>query len=295
MATSYLIGAVDSEIFERKLQLIEKKVKQLSLAAEAQKQGMTTGNYINQYINDKSRELFTEADEKAFLKDKVVPQGVDPKKWVTDELLKKRRKRSADYILEKYILDLPILVNLEPPQYDFDSQQEWTPHMGDENSQIKILVFSGTKSHSEKKLLRELKVIGEKYHNIWVGYRPVLGDGNPFQQMNILFQFCVWIEHPDQFWDFLVASSGNRSLETEKHLYSVAKKMKLSTGQLKQCLLDQSYKKVMEYHRDYSNYLGVSVGPVVFVGGEILHGAVSVEQIEKIIHRKLSIPSAGTW
>lgn len=288
-------GFLESEIYRRKLLLIDKKIKNLALAKEAENLSLNIQDYVSQYIFEKAKQEATTEEVQKYLKERSVPEGKDPKAWAIEEVLKKNKEKSINYILERYILELPILVNLVPPQFPMDIKYDWVPHWGPENAQVQVMVFSDTWSDSGQKIIKEVQSLKKKYKNLFVGFRPLFSIKNPFQKLSVLTGACVWAENPESYWEYLISSLGDHKERTENVLYSVADKLKLKTMEIRQCVFQQRYNNVVEYHAQFNEYLGIQAGPVVYVSGELFSGAIKIEDLEKAIDRKLSLPTAGVW
>ena len=141
--------------------------------------------------------------------------------------------------------------------------------------------------------MKDILELKKSYKNLYVAYRPLVGKG--FQELASYIHMCVWNLHKDLFWDFLSQAVGDYKEKTEEKMYSIANQMNMDEVSLKTCVLDKRYNEVMEYHKKYAQYLQISSGPVVFVSGEVLYGSVKVEEIDRILKRKMNLPYAGSW
>lgn len=217
------------------------------------------------------------------------------RKSAENRLLELRRRRGEDYILEKYIMDLPVYVNLPAPHFTLESKDKFTPLYKKGKGQILFNFFGDTRSKSSVRILEGLFHILDKYENLELAYRPIYFANDRMQELTSLVHFCVWMENKDMFWKFLRETLGDLGGKTEEVLYLTAKKIGVSKDKLKSCIKDNKSKELVDYHMKYANYVGIFAGPVLYIDGEVLHGNISKESIEKILQRKLELPVAGVW
>ncbi len=292
---NYIWASFATEMFHFQLSSIDKILKRQMISAEAKKLGMNTQNYLDEHVFKELSKELTETDILTYLKKYNIDDYPRNREMAKSRLLEERKKRGVDYILEKYVMSLPVEINLTPPDFELEIKDEWTPYFGNPQGDLNITLFSDTKSSTAEKLLSQMIKLSQEYKNIKVHYRPLFSPQDQLQNLTSQMHFCVWMTEPKNFTQYLVNTLGDFREKTEETLYQKAKEVNLNVAPLKKCLIAQQYKDVVDYHLKYAQYLGLHSGPIVFIEGEVIHGAVRVEDLEKIIHRKLEIPSAGVW
>jgi len=292
---NYIWASFATEMFHFQLSAIDKILKRQMISAEAKKLGMNTQNYLDEHVFKELSKELTESNILTYLKKYNIDDEPRNRELAKTRLLDERKKRGVDYILEKFVMSLPVEINLTPPDFELEIKNEWTPFFGNSQGDLNITLFSDTKSSTAEKLLTQMTQLTQQYKNIKVHYRPLFSPQDQLQNLTSQMHFCVWMIDPKNFTPYLLNTLGDFKEKTEETLYQKAKELKLNVDPLKKCLIAQQYKDVVDYHLKYAQYLGLHAGPIVFIGGEVIHGAVRVEDIEKIIHRKLEIPSAGVW
>lgn len=184
---------------------------------------------------------------------------------------------------------------LKPPQYHLEEKVEWTPQAGDKTPQVLLTLFSDTRSTQSTPLIKHLFKMLQKYKGLGLEYRPVFPESDQWQALTTEMHFCVLMSEKEKFWSFFEESLGDFAESTEGKLYEKAQHLSIDVAKLKKCLVEKKFKEVVEYHQKYAQYLGITLGPVLYIGGEVLSGAIAPEKVEFIIQRQLQVPEAGSW
>ncbi len=292
---NYVWASFATEMFHYHLLSIDKILKQKIIKSESEKLKLSVQNYLDEHIFKELSKEISKEDIIQYQKKYSLDDSPSTQEMAKSRLLEERKKRGVDYILEKYVMELPVVVNLEPPQFELEVKEEWTPFIGNPKGDLVITLFSDTRNSGSEKTIRELVDLTSRYQNLKLNIRPLFSSEDQIQNMISQMHFCVWMKEPSKFQEYFLRTLGDQRENTEKNLYKIASEIGLSVDPLKQCLISQQSKEVIDYHLKYASYLGLLSGPIVFIDGEVLHGAVRTEDLEKIIHRKLQIPSAGVW
>lgn len=290
---NFIWGAFATDIFRFKISNIDKKLKAKVLVAEAKKLDISTADYKEKYIYSKLPMEVSASDIQSYMKKYNIDDTERNRTNAEYRLLENRKKRGEDYILEKYIMDLPIQVDLEQPAYTVEIKSEWSPVIGD--GELNMYLFSDTRNTISQELLQGVLKLIKKYPQVQFYYLPVFFASNTLQDLTSRAQFCVWLNDREKFWPYFSKSIGNYRENTEAHLTSVADELGLSKPDLQTCLREEKSKEIVNYHVKYSNYLGIFSGPVLYVGGEVLQGKIRIQDVEETLQRRLSLPTAGTW
>jgi hypothetical protein len=293
---NFIWGSFETEIFRFKLAAIDKSLKNKIIKAEAEKLNMPVNDYKIKYIYDKIPMEISERDQLAYMKKFNMDDTPRNRASAYNRLVELRKKRAEDYILEKYIMDLPVKLSLRPPQYDLDVKSEWTPaYREGGKSFVTLNLFSDTQSKASRVLISGLRKILEKYEDVQLFYRPVFFATDKIQKAISEMQFCVWMEAPKSFWNFLEKTSGDQGPQIEQRLYGVVHEEGLSQEKMRDCFINHKYQEVVDYHTQYANYLGIFAGPVLYINGEVMSGNIDPIEVEKIIQRQLELPTAAKW
>ncbi len=291
---NFIWAAFETEVFRYKLSAIDRILKQKTITSESKKLKLRTQDYQEKYIYSKLPGEISEKDINNYLKKYSIEDTQKNRQSAHNNLLRQRKERGLNYILERYVMDLPITVGIKGPAYKLDTKDEWTASLG-EPGDLRVTLFSGTRNSKTVEMLEKLIPVVKSYGDIQFFYRPFFAESDRMQDLTAQMQFCVLTHHQDKFWDYFVSALGDFREQTEKVLYEKSDALGLDTSKLKQCLIDQKYKEVVDYHIKYGQFLGITTGPVLYIGGEVLHGAIRMDDVEAILQRKLKIPAAGVW
>jgi hypothetical protein len=292
---NFLWAALQTEIFLYKLHAIDRQLKNQWITAESKKLQIRVQDYEERYIKSQLPAEISDKDIETFLSRYSIEDTPRNRVSARNNLLKKRYDRGRDYILERFGMDLPIRFDLPVPDFKLDtSESQWVPKKGDAGSLV-MTFFGGTRNPAATHLLTEVKTLLEKFPDVQFHYRPFFSTTDRMAHLTAQLHFCVFIDQPENFWEFFFSSLGNFKNETEPQMYAIAKEVGLDEAALRQCVLAKKYQEVVDYHLQYASYLGITSGPVLYVGGEVLHGVFDVDKVESILQRKLQVPSAGIW
>lgn len=267
--SSYLWGAYQTELFEARLQEIDRVLKNKRLVKEAKKQNMNVQDYREKYI-------FTH------LKD-------------NPEEAEKLRKKSLDYFMEKYLLDLPIQVNLEIPNFPTQMATDHVPTYGFPNSKVKIKVMADSASPISHQLMKKIGGLLRDYKGLYLEYRPILAENNPFQKTRARIEVCVFQKGPKKFWNFLVRTQNNYREKVHDELYKVIQSEGLNSKDIERCQVSPQTDEVIKYHKQYADYLHIKSGPVVFINGEVFAPPVDIQKVRQVVNRYLGVADAAVW
>lgn len=291
---NFIWASLATEIFHFKLASIDKILKNKIIEAEAEKLKISKEKFKEENIYKKLIKKISESDIEKYMKNYSMEESDFNRRSARDQLLNNRKKRALDYILEKYLISFPVEVDVKRPDFKLEAKPEWTPMLG-EGKKVEVTFFGDTRSEISENLLKELISLVKANPDIQFSYRPIFLDSNRLQMMITQVHLCVWEKYPEKFWSYFGMTLGGLNENTEKSLYGVLEHLELKVDPIKQCLIQQSMKKVVQYHIDYAHFLGIHLGPILYVGGEVLQGRILTEDVKKILDRQLKVPTAGVW
>ncbi len=291
----YLWGAIQTRTHLGVLQEVDRIIKSERVVKEAFDQKMNVQDYIAKYIEKPVLSKITPKQVAKIQKEKKLPQDAAGKKQAVEILKKSLVKKSYDYFLEKFLLDLPILVNWTPPYFDPKLSSEYVPFFGDPNSEVVLSIFSDSVNPNSQKLLSEIRKLKKEFIGMKVEYRPVIAEGSSFQSLREKFNACVWQLYPDDFWTFLEKTQNQYGHKEEEEMLKVLTEMGRESASVLACTKQPQTSDIVEYHKKYSDYLGIKGGPIAFVAGQVLLPPIKMQDIKIIINRLIQNPDAATW
>lgn len=291
----YLWGAYITEKFQTQLNEVDRLIKNKRIVLEAKSRNMNVQDYRKEYVDQFMKVKMSDEEVAKFRVEMNLPNSEEGRVTAQRMMREALEKKGFDYFLEKYLLALPIQVNLEKPQFFMEFGKEYVPTYGPANSEVKMLIFADSNSPSSNALLAALPQLSKEYKGIHVEYRPLLASDDVFQVLREKFNYCVWETAPNQFWNFLSASQGIFREKTEEKLLSVLDEMKIDRSVIDQCVRAAHSTEVIQYQKKYAEFLGIFAGPMVFIAGEVLIPPVSVDSVKKVMNRYLGVAEAAVW
>lgn len=291
----FLWAQYETELFRYQLNEIDKRIKAKVLSTEAMKLGLSTEGYTQKYVFDELQKDVSHKEVSDYMAQFNMDDNDRVRALAKNRILELRKNRGINYVLERYVMDLPVQVSLNKPSFKLENKESWTPTLGNPNGILEITVFSETQTPQSEKLLRGLAELVNTYKDLKVILRPFALKGDLNQTLVNSYYFCAWSLKNGNFIDYLVATIGDHADKVKDVMAQKAKASGYDSKALNQCVDSGQVKEISDYHTKYAEYLGIVSSPVLFIEGEVLSGVVLKEDVEKIIHRELKIPSAGVW
>lgn len=291
----FLWGKIQTIEFQALLKGVDQLVKQKRVLQESRRQNMNVQDYKEEYIYKNipkefsSEELEKVRSEKNYSKNKEGRNSA--KKW----LLKVYQDKHYNYYLEKYLLELPIVVSLTPPKFNLEIESDFVPHFGPSQSEVELTLFTDPGYSVSNEIASQIEALLNEYRGIRIELRPILSSQNSFHQLRSEIDFCVWKNFPDQFLAYYTKTRTDFKTKTHEKLFNRIESLQLSKKSIETCLHGEEVKEAMDYHKKYARYLGIMSGPIVFVSGEVLGPQVSLENVKKVINRQLQRSDAALW
>ena len=107
--------------------------------------------------------------------------------------------------------------------------------------------------------------------------------------------FCIWMEEHKKYWRVLPKLQKLSEKSFEERMFTALGEEDLDVARLKACFFERKYRDAFQYHLGYADYLKAQSLPILFVGGEVFVGPVSLDEIREAIGRALKVPTAGVW
>lgn len=255
--SSLQLRAAHSEVLNYLLQKISQVISNRVIYLIAKQQNLTVQEFINQYIFPHSK---------------------------TD----KRPQNQIDKYVLQHFVKKPILVNIQQPQYDFESRWEWTPFFGiaPRSNSVHVVFFADFLSDASRKMLQLMLQYKNKKIDATFGFHPFFPSQDAMQRMLAEVSFCAWLQDKESFWKLLDHFLLLKKDFTEEELYELVQKENLNLKEVKSCFLQRKTKDVVDYHLKTAQFLKIINPPVVFIGNEVHIGPVSEMDFERVLERQ---------
>lgn len=293
-----LIGDAQIELLQLKKQEYDLKLAQLNkmvtdrlLSAEAKKAGMATADeYIGKKLL-KGEIKITDAEYKKFVKDKQIPEANindQVKERIYAYMKEQKREETINAAVAKLSKSSPVEVYFKKPTSNIKVEIGQAPVAGGENAKVAVVIFSDFQCPFCSKAAKTVSDLKKKYGNkVKIAFKhfplPMHKDAGPASEASM----CVNEQGKDKFWKFhdLVFAAQDK-LDPE----SLAKHAKASGAdekKFKECFDGKKYADFVKKDLQYGEKLGVRSTPTFFVNGNLLSGALPIDQFSEVIDEEL--------
>lgn len=170
-------------------------------------------------------------------------------------------------------------IHFLPPQQAFPMDEK--KMIADKAAGVPVLVFSNLQCSTCLQLAKNLFALKEKHKDdIRIGLVSLFSEEDWRSRLAAEASLCLNAQNHKYFWDFYQAVTNRQAAVDEAAIYETAKKVGADEEPFKNCILKQTYKEEVNGQLKYAAGLGVVTMPTVIVGGTVLAGTVSLEELE---------------
>ena len=260
------------------------------MTMDPNKKGLTNDQYLEKYIS-KGKEPSKEAIEK-FIKERKIPKqhlNAQLKQRIKQFLSEQIKKDAVDSWLASKTKKDPVEVYIHQPKRPvFNAQVGDAPWAGGANAKVTIVEFSDYQCPFCSKAALTMKKLKKKYgKKIKVAFKnyplPFHKDAKKASEYGL----CANEQNPKLFWKMYDTMFANQQKLSEDDLKKYAQKHGVDMKKLKSCLDSGKAAKQIEKEMSEGEKLGIKSTPTFFVNGQLISGALPIENFEKIINQEL--------
>lgn len=295
-----LIGDARSDLYELKKREYDLKMDRLNklmeeklIGAKAKEAKMTTEAFLTEKVVGKL--TVSDSEFKAFVKEKKIPEDQlkehpEYKQRITGYLENQKRQEKV----QKYLADLtkktPVEVYFKKPTMErVQIELGDSPILGKKDAKIQIVEFSDFQcpycSRGAETMHAVVKKYGSKVSLTFKHYPlPFHERAIPASEMSM----CVKkVGGDDKFWKFHDITFKNQDKLDQESLMKYAKDSGANEAKVKECFEKGEFKEAVAKDMEYGNKVGVRSTPTFFVNGQMVAGALPVEQFSEMIDEEL--------
>jgi protein-disulfide isomerase len=294
-----LIGDAQLELMQIKKQEYDLKMGQLNklvqekfLGAEAKKEGLATADeYIAKKIL-KGEIKISDAEYKKFVKEKNIPES-NINDQVKERIYSYMKDQKKDEMVQAYLAKLtkssPVEVYFTKPKSNIQVEVGNSPTQGGSNAKVNIVVFSDFQCPFCSKGGKVVADIHKKYGNkVKIAFKhfplPMHKDAPATSEASQ----CVYDQNKDKFWKFHDIAFANQDKLDAESLAKHAKAAGVDEKKFKECMDSHKNAEIVKQDLAYGEKLGVRSTPTFFVNGQLLSGALPLEQFSEVIDEELN-------
>ena len=295
-----LIGDAKSEIFEFRKREYDLRMERLNrlmeeklIGAEAEKAKMPLNEYIDKKVVGKIN--ISDSEYNKFVKDRKIPeeqlkQHPEYKDKIKQYLEGQKRQEKVQEYLAKITKKTSVEVYFKKPVMERVKVEVGdAPIMGKKDAKIQVVAFSdfqcpycsrgATTMHDLKKKYGSKIALSFKHYPL-----PFHPQAVPASEISM----CVKkLNGDDKFWKYHDLVFKNQDKMDNENLLKLAKDVGADQAKVKACFDAGEFKEYVKKDMEYGNKLGVRSTPTFFVNGQLVAGALPVEQFAEMIEEDL--------
>jgi protein-disulfide isomerase len=293
-----LIGDAQIELMQIKKQEYDLKMSQLNklvterlLGAEAKKAGLANSDEFIAKKLLKGEIKISDAEYKKFVKDKQIPESNindQVKERIYAYMKEQKREETVTAAVAKLSKGSPVEVYFKKPKSNIQVEVGQSPVAGGENAKVAVVIFSDFQCPFCSRAAKTVSDIKKKYGNkVTIAFKhfplPMHKDAGPASEASM----CVHEQGKDKFWKFHdIAFAAQDKLDADS-LAKHAKAAGADEKKFKECFDGKKFADFVKKDLAYGEKLGVRSTPTFFVNGQLLSGALPIEQFSEVIDEEL--------
>ena len=269
-------------------QLLVKKL----VGAEAKAKGMDLETYVNKVVT-KGEIKVSPSEYNKFVEEKHIPaaQINDQLKERINSYLKEQRRED---MINNYIAALtkktPVEVYFKKPKMNVQVDvAAYSPTFGPKDSSVTIVEFSDFQCPFCSRAAETVTQLKKKYGSkVKFAFRhfplPMHKDARPAAEASM----CVNEQGADKFWKFHDAAFKAQDKLDAAGLEAAAKVAGADLKKFKDCVASKKFAAQVDEDTKYGEKIGVRSTPTFFVNGQMLAGALPIDQFSETIEEELA-------
>jgi protein-disulfide isomerase len=276
--------------FELKMDRLNKLVIEKLIGAEAKKANMSLDDYIAKKVVGGDIKI-SDKDYNKFVAEKNIPQSqINPqiKERIMAYLQGQKKQEMIDGYVAKLTKANPVEVYFSKPKMNIAVEPGNGPSEGGKDAKVTIVEFSDFQCPFCSRAATTMHEVKKKYGNkIRVVFRqfplPMHKDALPASEMAM----CVNEQGSDKFWKFYDFAFKNQDKLDVENLKKYAKDSGADAKKAEECFNAKKFAAAVRGDMEYGEKLGVKSTPTFFINGQLVAGALPIEQFSEIIDEEL--------
>jgi protein-disulfide isomerase len=295
-----LVGDAKNEFFELRKREYDLRMDRLNrlmeeklIGAEAKKANLSVEEFISKKVVGKI--TISSSEYAKFVKEKGIPdeqlkQHPEYKERINQFLENQKKQEAVQKYLAKLTKSSPVEVYFKKPVMEKITVDIGNaPIMGKKDAKVQVVAFSDFQCPYCNKGADVSHQIVKKYGSkVAVSFKhyplPFHQQALPASEMSM----CVNKESTAKFWKFHDLVFKNQDKMDVDNLLKFAKEAGADQAKVKECFDKGEFKDIVKADMEYGNKIGVRSTPTFFVNGQMVAGALPLEQFAEIIDEELA-------
>ncbi len=235
---------------------------------------------------------YSDTENEKYFKEKNIPKeqlNDQIKGRITDYLTAMKK----DDMIQAYVTRLskssPIEVYFKKPRHVIDVKPGNGPKWGDNSAKVKIVEFSDFECPFCSKGADVVNEIKKRYKGkVQIEFRHFPLSFHPNARPAAEASACVNEQSSDKFWKFHDTVFKNQKALTAADLEKYAKDSGADLKKYKECMDSKKTAGIVQEDMTYAESIGVRSTPTFFINGELVAGALPIEDFAEMIDDALA-------
>lgn len=277
--------------FDLKMDRINKLMVDKLIGDEAKKANMSLDDYINKKVITGKMDI-TEKEFNKFVEEKHIPTAqINPqiKERINSYLQSMKKQDQVSAYLAKLTKGKPTEIYFKKPKLQMNVEVGDAPVFGKTGSPVTIIEFSDFECPYCSKGAETVTQIKKKYGNkVRFAFKHYPLPMHPHAKGAAEASMCVNEQGGDKFWKFHDIAFKNQGKLEKADLEKYAKDAGAEVKKYNECLDGKKYQAFIQKDAEMAEKIGVKSTPTFFVNGQILNGALPIEQFSEMIDEELA-------
>ncbi|MCC7441735.1 MAG: DsbA family protein [Bdellovibrionales bacterium] len=277
---------LEKKLFEFKMARLKAVMVDRLVGSEAKGKSMSTAEYVEKHVT-KGKLKVSDKEYNDFVKEKRIPESsINPslKERIMAYLEENKREEVVDAYVAKITKSNPVEVYFTKPKMDIKVEIGNAPTMGGDKAPVTIVEFSDFQCPFCSRGATTMHEVAKKYGSkVKIAFKhfplPMHREAKPASEASM----CVNEQDSKKFWKFHDLVFENQKALDDASLEKYAQQVGADMKKFKECYGSKKYAKTVDEDMAYGEKLGVRSTPTFFVNGELVSGAVPIEQFSEVI------------
>ncbi|MDR3608418.1 MAG: DsbA family protein [Oligoflexia bacterium] len=277
--------------YELKMDRLNKLMVEKLIGGEAKKNNMSLDDFVNKKVIGGEVKI-SDSEYNKFVKEKHVPESqLNPqlKERIIAYLQSLKKQDLVQNYLTKLTKSNPVEVYFQKPKMNVNVDPGNSPWFGGEHAPVTIVEFSDFQCPFCSRAAETVTELKKKYGNkIKLHFRmfplPMHKDARPSAEAAL----CVNDQGMPKFWKFHDLLFKNQDKLTPENFAKWAKEAGADEAKFKSCFDGHQFAKVVQSDTEYGEKIGVKSTPTFFINGQLVNGALPLDQFSEIVDDELA-------
>jgi protein-disulfide isomerase len=293
-----LIGDAKMDFFEIKKQEYDKRMERLNqliiqklVGEKAKEANMPLEDFISKKVVGGDIKI-SQAQYDKFVAEKKIPkEQINPqiKERINSYLQQMKRQELIEAYVAKLTKNNPVEVYFQKPKMEVNVDIGKAPVWGKENAKVTIIEFSDFQCPFCSRAAKTVSELKKKYAGkIKIAYKqfplPMHQNARPTAEASM----CVAEQGNDKFWKFHDITFENQEKLSPEDVAKYAKEAGADPKAFADCVAAHKFADYVAQDMETGNKAGVRSTPTFLINGQIIAGAVPIENFSEVIDDALA-------